>query len=469
MERPENNRQDQTARTFAERSNRRRGKLSGEECASAIQFDVVSRYNNLERRMTRQELPVMIIVQADELEFDNHRQGMDLVMVIDVSGSMTGTKIDLVKETLFFIIGELAEKDRLCLIKFDHKAKTLFNLISMTSDNKAMARDIVEKEIRADGRTDLLAGLESAFKVLLDREQVNELSSIMFLSDGKDTNGNRNKDIQNAISQWDAQMAKKNMAYGISCFGYGQYHDEEVLCHISNATNGSFFYIRDFKLVDDCFIECLSKLMTSFAHHATIRVKLGDDMVYSHKYGPNWDGNDENRLSVGSIYSEMKKNYLFKINIPAIKEDEDKIKLLNVTLNFTINGKHYEKRAELVLDLVDFDYELGKVNCEVEENLHRLEAAEVARQVRREYRHGNWAQAETKMHSFKIRSTQNQHLSMDYKNKITDIFSKDNMNDQRYSKQVEEMMIKQEYRPGYAFVDTKSKKSQQLYHRRMNK
>lgn len=47
------------------------------------------------------------------------RPSVDLICVIDHSGSMSGTKIELVRKTLVSIIDFLNEKDRICLIEFD--------------------------------------------------------------------------------------------------------------------------------------------------------------------------------------------------------------------------------------------------------------------------------------------------------------------------------------------------------------
>ncbi len=57
-------------------------------------------------------------------------------MVIDVSGSMTGEKIRLVKETLLFLVDELKAQDRLSLIIFNDQVKVLKKLTKMSYTNK---------------------------------------------------------------------------------------------------------------------------------------------------------------------------------------------------------------------------------------------------------------------------------------------------------------------------------------------
>lgn len=48
---------------------------------------------------------------------------IDLICVVDRSGSMFGEKIDLVRKTLNLLLEFLGEKDRLCLIQFDDRVE----------------------------------------------------------------------------------------------------------------------------------------------------------------------------------------------------------------------------------------------------------------------------------------------------------------------------------------------------------
>ena len=77
----------------------------------------------------------MVSLNVDEYKQEK-RLGMDLIMVIDVSGSMNGEKIQLVKETLNFLVDELKDIDRLSFIVFDNKFQVLSHLSPMTEENK---------------------------------------------------------------------------------------------------------------------------------------------------------------------------------------------------------------------------------------------------------------------------------------------------------------------------------------------
>lgn len=52
-------------------------------------------------------------------ETKNQRPGIDLICVIDVSGSMSGEKIELVKKSMSYLLELLSENDRLSIITFE--------------------------------------------------------------------------------------------------------------------------------------------------------------------------------------------------------------------------------------------------------------------------------------------------------------------------------------------------------------
>ena len=61
----------------------------------------------------------MLEIKTQEVEMDESRPGIDIVIAIDISGSMQGQKIKLVRETLVFLVDELKDVDRLSLVTFN--------------------------------------------------------------------------------------------------------------------------------------------------------------------------------------------------------------------------------------------------------------------------------------------------------------------------------------------------------------
>ena len=69
----------------------------------------------------------MVSVKTKDVEddADGPRPGVDLICVVDHSGSMMGDKIELVKRTLYALLKFVNDNDRLCIIQFDDSAERL--------------------------------------------------------------------------------------------------------------------------------------------------------------------------------------------------------------------------------------------------------------------------------------------------------------------------------------------------------
>jgi Mg-chelatase subunit ChlD len=214
-----------------------------------------------------QLLPVVVNLKTKELDEDQEgdRSPIDLVCVIDISGSMRGEKIALVRQTLMSLLEVLSERDRLCLVQFDDRAERLTPLLRNSKQNfEVFAQKINHLDSR--GGTSIADGMQLAFRVLKDRKYSNPVSSIFLLTDGLD-NGADKRVQEHMIS-----LGLLSTNFTIQCFGFGKNHDEDLLNNISNIKDGSFYFIDKLDTVDECFASALGGLMSVVALDVNIYV-----------------------------------------------------------------------------------------------------------------------------------------------------------------------------------------------------
>lgn len=114
------------------------------------------------------------------------RAPIDLVTVLDVSASMTGEKLLMMKRAMRLVISSLGETDRLSIVAFSTTSKRLLPLKRMTMTGRRSARRIVDA-IGCTGQAGVVNdALRKAAKVLEDRRERNPAATIMLLSDGQD-------------------------------------------------------------------------------------------------------------------------------------------------------------------------------------------------------------------------------------------------------------------------------------------
>lgn len=110
---------------------------------------------------------------------------VDVVVVIPVSSSMQGLKIQLLKDTLRFLVANLGERDRMGLVTFGSSGGGV-PLVGMTTKtwagwNKVLnqIKPVGQKSLRAD----VVEGANVAMDLLMQRRAANPISSILLISD----------------------------------------------------------------------------------------------------------------------------------------------------------------------------------------------------------------------------------------------------------------------------------------------
>ncbi|XP_064155760.1 LOW QUALITY PROTEIN: inter-alpha-trypsin inhibitor heavy chain H6 [Anguilla rostrata] len=122
----------------------------------------------------------------------------DVIFVIDISGSMTGTKIKQTKQAMATILTDLREGDHFNIITFSDKVHTWKKgeAVQATRQNVREAKEFVKK-ISADGWTNINSALLSAAQLVnsassragAGRSGVRRVPLVIFLTDGEATTG----------------------------------------------------------------------------------------------------------------------------------------------------------------------------------------------------------------------------------------------------------------------------------------
>ena len=123
---------------------------------------------------------------------DERQMPVDLVLVLDVSGSMSGLKMQQMQDAAAQVVQQLGPEDRLHLALFSSDATAPWTgLRNMTPENRRLAADEVRNAFVAGG-TNLEAAIRAGFRALegIDwREEEGRLPALVILTDGQPTVG----------------------------------------------------------------------------------------------------------------------------------------------------------------------------------------------------------------------------------------------------------------------------------------
>jgi Mg-chelatase subunit ChlD len=86
--------------------------------------------------MVTLKAPSLLSNTATKKEYDELRVPVDLVCVVDQSGSMGGAKMELLKHTLNYIVDQMGILDRLAIISFNSSAQDRSNGLKLMTVEK---------------------------------------------------------------------------------------------------------------------------------------------------------------------------------------------------------------------------------------------------------------------------------------------------------------------------------------------
>ncbi|KAG4387181.1 hypothetical protein JHK82_031333 [Glycine max] len=326
---------------------------------------------------------------------ENSRASVDLVTVLDVSGSMAGTKLALLKRAMGFVIQNLGPSDRLSVIAFSSTARRIFPLRKMTDTGRQQALQAVNSLV-SNGGTNIAEGLRKGTKVFSDRRWKNSVSSIILLSDGQDTytvnsRPNVGTDYLSLVPNSIHRNNGTGMQIPVHAFGFGSDHDATSMHSISEISGGTFSFIEAEDVIQDAFAQCIGGLLSVVVQELQVQVRcvhpqLQLSSVKAGSYQTSLMGNARlATISVGDLYAEEERDFLVTVNVP-VDQSSDETSLLTVRCLYrdpiTKEMVALEENSEVKILRPDVGGGELVVSIEVDRQRNRLRAAEAMAEAR---------------------------------------------------------------------------------------
>ena len=242
---------------------------------------------------------------------------VDLICIVDVSTSMSGNRLDLVKETLKHIVKEMNDTDNFALVTFSSGSYFINNLTKMTEENKSIILDNIEK-LKVISNTNIYSGLEKGLQLLKnDYSSGDRIASMILLSDGAD-NHYKNK----VVSMFEDLMereGKKDFVFTLNTFGYGVSYDYNLMKNISLIKDGAYFNIDKLGDVNDAFLKIYGSLST--VSNVNVQLKIQSNFNITKVYGiedmheANMTTDTFNVKLIQVVYGR-KYNFVLLVDVP---------------------------------------------------------------------------------------------------------------------------------------------------------
>jgi len=176
---------------------------------------------------------------------------LNLCLILDHSGSMSGKPLETVKQAAIELVDRLKPGDRISIITFDHRAKVLIPNQDIT-DLDNIKRKI--NALKTSGGTAIDEGLKLGLEELGKGKQ-ERISQGFLLTDGENEHGDNNRCLK---------LAKLAASYNltINTLGFGEDWNSDVLEEIADAAGGTLAYIEYPEQALDEFSRLFNKMQS---------------------------------------------------------------------------------------------------------------------------------------------------------------------------------------------------------------
>jgi Ca-activated chloride channel family protein len=246
---------------------------------------------------------------------------LNLCLVLDVSTSMQGAKLETVKETAIQLLRRLRPQDIFSMVAFSDRAQ-----LQIPPARGADARRAESKihMLRADGGTEIFQGLEAGVREVRRSLGPARTNHVILLTDGR-TYGDESSCLELA-----ANAAADGI--GISGLGIGSGWNDVFLDDLAGRAGGSCIYVADPQDITRQLLAKFDQLSEVFSSESALEFKLGEGVDLSYAFRLQGDPAPlslGSPLPLGALQRHTPLQVLLEFHMPDLANSGDPLVLLD--------------------------------------------------------------------------------------------------------------------------------------------
>jgi len=252
------------------------------------------------------------------------RAPLNVAIVIDRSGSMSGDKIRNARKAALTALNYLKSNDTIAIVTYDDKINVP---VPATKFRNKTSIQYAIRGIRTGGYTALYAGVvegANQIKHFLNRERVNR---IVLISDGL---ANVGPDSPEELGGLGIKLAKQRIS--VSTIGLGLGYNEDLMVRLADVSDGNHVFVEDSEQLAGIFRKEFGELGTAVAQTATIRIQCQDGVKPLRILGRDGRINGNSvEVEIQQLYAKQERYLLLEVELtPGAADSERKIAAVNL-------------------------------------------------------------------------------------------------------------------------------------------
>lgn len=238
------------------------------------------------------------------------RAPLNLVAVIDKSGSMAGHPLDLVRQSLQQVLRQLGPGDQLSIVLYGDRAHVHQPVTRVAAHTRHLLERAI-RSIRSNGSTNMEEGLQVGYQVA--RESARDFAGttrVMLFTDERPNVGDTSPESFMGMAR-----AASTDGIGLTTIGVGVHFGTALAEQLSSVRGGNLFFFPDEAEMLTTFTEDFDTMVTELAHDFSVRIRPARGFRIAGVFGLpadllRWEGNDL-VFTVNTIFLSKRKGGIY--------------------------------------------------------------------------------------------------------------------------------------------------------------
>ncbi len=255
---------------------------------------------------------VLVEFTAPESPQASQRESVNVAFVIDRSGSMGGSKIELARAAVKRGLQMLRSTDRFSVVGFDDEVDVF--VPSTLATREAVNNAITQvQRLQARGSTDLNGGWLKGCEQLAEHQRDGQTTRCILLTDGQ-----ANRGVTDHADIIGHAEALREHGVTTSTIGLGADYEERLLEPMATAGGGHFYFVERAVQIADCLTGELGEALDIVARDVVLQVTTASNVQVTtlNQLPVHTDERGHTVVRLGDLVSRQDVSVVLRLRMP---------------------------------------------------------------------------------------------------------------------------------------------------------